>query len=109
MQYKPANFSADFADNTERSLAFASYYGDHMVLQQIPKRSIVWGYAGDTQRGQKVKMTLSDDHGYIKMYEVTINKGKIFYYSDICGNSMTGHYRWRFCSVAVPLTCTFPE
>lgn len=26
-------------------LSFASYYGDHMVLQRAPQRAVVWGYA----------------------------------------------------------------
>lgn len=42
---------------TESALSFASYYGDHMVLQQAPKRSQVWGYA-DTE-GTTVTVTLT--------------------------------------------------
>lgn len=41
----------------ESALSFASYYGDHMVLQKAPKRSQVWGYA-DTE-GTTVTVTLS--------------------------------------------------
>ena len=38
------------------AISFASYYGDHMVLQQEPKRAQVWGYA-DTE-GSVVTVTL---------------------------------------------------
>lgn len=30
---------------SHRNLSFASYYGDHMVLQKAPKRANIWGYA----------------------------------------------------------------
>ena len=33
--------------NTVREFSFASYYGDHMVLQKAPQRAIVWGYHPD--------------------------------------------------------------
>lgn len=26
---------------------FASYYGDHMVLQKAPERAVLWGYGPD--------------------------------------------------------------
>ncbi|XP_076846235.1 sialate O-acetylesterase isoform X2 [Brachyhypopomus gauderio] len=35
---------------------FASYYGDHMVLQRAPERAVVWGYA---TVGAKVELSLS--------------------------------------------------
>ena len=37
-------------------ISFASYYGDHMVLQQQPRRAQVWGYA-DTE-GSVITVTL---------------------------------------------------
>ena len=40
-------------------LKFASYYGDHMVLQRGPQRAIVWGTA-DTV-GERVTVTI---HGH---------------------------------------------
>ncbi|XP_064594993.1 sialate O-acetylesterase-like [Liolophura sinensis] len=41
----------------EGSFAFASYYGDHMVLQRGPQRAIVWGYSPNI--GEKVTVTLA--------------------------------------------------
>ena len=46
-----------------------------MVLQQKPKRSTVWGYANDAQRGQKVQMILSDDIGFYRTFLITIREG----------------------------------
>ncbi|KAF6721656.1 Sialate O-acetylesterase [Oryzias melastigma] len=37
------------------SLRFASYYGDHMVLQKAPQRAVLWGYAPP---GSKVTVSL---------------------------------------------------
>ncbi|XP_071327684.1 sialate O-acetylesterase [Trachinotus anak] len=31
-------------DSSDGSLRFASYYGDHMVLQKSPERAVLWGY-----------------------------------------------------------------
>lgn len=28
-------------------LRFASYYGDHMVLQKSPEKAVLWGYGTD--------------------------------------------------------------
>ncbi|XP_061073321.1 sialate O-acetylesterase-like [Conger conger] len=37
-----------FALNVVRAdVRFASYYGDHMVLQQAPARAVLWGYGSD--------------------------------------------------------------
>ncbi|OWF41444.1 sialate O-acetylesterase-like [Mizuhopecten yessoensis] len=36
---------ADNASSEPGKLSFASYYGDHMVLQRAPQRAVVWGYA----------------------------------------------------------------
>ncbi|KAM9733292.1 sialate O-acetylesterase isoform 1-T1 [Menidia menidia] len=38
-------------------LRFASYYGDHMVLQKSPQRAVLWGYSGS--EGAKVTVYLS--------------------------------------------------
>uniref|UniRef100_A0A3P9I405 Sialic acid acetylesterase n=1 Tax=Oryzias latipes TaxID=8090 RepID=A0A3P9I405_ORYLA len=38
------------------SLRFASYYGDHMVLQKAPQRAVLWGYA---PAGERVTISLS--------------------------------------------------
>ncbi|XP_066541438.1 sialate O-acetylesterase isoform X2 [Hoplias malabaricus] len=35
--------------------AFASYYGNHMVLQRAPERAVVWGYS---QKGAEVEILL---------------------------------------------------
>ena len=35
---------------------FANVYGDHMVLQQAPKRAIIWGYG---EVGQEVVVIFS--------------------------------------------------
>ncbi|XP_049431493.1 sialate O-acetylesterase-like isoform X2 [Epinephelus fuscoguttatus] len=40
----------------EGDLSFASYYGDHMVLQKSPERAVLWGYGSD---GAQVTLTLS--------------------------------------------------
>ncbi|KAF7219404.1 sialate O-acetylesterase [Nothobranchius furzeri] len=37
-------------------LSFASYYGDHMVLQKSPQRAVLWGYAPE---GSQVTVYLS--------------------------------------------------
>ena len=42
-------------------LAFASYYGDHMVLQRAPARAIVWGYSSKV--GSTLTVTLSGHSG----------------------------------------------
>ncbi|KAJ8400355.1 hypothetical protein AAFF_G00397380 [Aldrovandia affinis] len=39
---------------------FASYYGDHMVLQKAPERAVLWGYASD---GSKVFVILEGQQG----------------------------------------------
>jgi sialate O-acetylesterase len=37
---------------------FASYYGDHMVLQRAPSEAVVWGYA--TEAGDEVVVEMDD-------------------------------------------------
>nr|XP_057935916.1 sialate O-acetylesterase isoform X1 [Doryrhamphus excisus] len=55
----------------ERELCFASYYGDHMVLQRSPERAVLWGYGPE---GEQVTVYLS---GPIKQESspVTVTKG----------------------------------
>ena len=58
-------------------LSFASYYNDHMVLQQEPKRSVVWGYADITDVSQTVSVVLiSSDGTHKSTYETVVNPGK---------------------------------
>ncbi|XP_056398027.1 sialate O-acetylesterase isoform X2 [Hyla sarda] len=52
---------------------FASYYGDHMVLQQKPARAVVWGYA---EMGALVTVTL-------KRGIDTISKTPVNVYGDV--------------------------
>ncbi|XP_035536313.1 sialate O-acetylesterase [Morone saxatilis] len=57
--------------NCDGNLRFASYYGDHMVLQQSPERAVLWGYGPE---GAQVTVSLS---GPIKQKPlvVTVTKG----------------------------------
>ena len=58
------------------NFAFASYYGDHMVLQQSPSRSMVWGYANLDEQGLKVKVIVSTPReDYCKIYEALVSIG----------------------------------
>ncbi|XP_071113719.1 sialate O-acetylesterase-like [Haliotis cracherodii] len=41
----------------QRPFAFASYYGNHMVLQQAPQRTIIWGYAA--KPGETITLSIS--------------------------------------------------
>ncbi|XP_057281953.1 sialate O-acetylesterase isoform X3 [Pezoporus wallicus] len=45
-------------------LSFASYYGDHMVLQKEPAGAVVWGYG---EPGAVVTVALSGDGGLVLM------------------------------------------
>ncbi|XP_069805093.1 sialate O-acetylesterase-like [Dendropsophus ebraccatus] len=49
---------------------FASYYGDHMVLQQKPARAVVWGYG---EVGAVVTVTLSEGIDTISNTTVDVN------------------------------------
>ncbi|NXX20277.1 SIAE acetylesterase, partial [Podargus strigoides] len=51
---------------------FASYYGDHMVLQKEPAGAVVWGYG---KLGATVTVTLSEDGGLIIMKKMAQVKG----------------------------------
>ncbi|KAM7083006.1 sialate O-acetylesterase isoform 3-T3 [Ciconia maguari] len=53
-------------------LGFASYYGDHMVLQKEPAGAVVWGYG---EPGAAVTVALSGDGGVIVMKKTARVKG----------------------------------
>ncbi|KAL4647271.1 sialate O-acetylesterase [Arapaima gigas] len=48
------------SETFRQELRFASYYGDHMVLQQAPESAVVWGY-GDSD--SKVIVTVTGKQG----------------------------------------------
>ncbi|MBN3318043.1 SIAE acetylesterase, partial [Atractosteus spatula] len=50
---------------------FASYYGDHMVLQKAPQRAVVWGYGEDAAQ---VTVTVVGDRGKVS-HTVNVDKG----------------------------------
>lgn len=54
-------------------LSFASYYGDHMVLQKEPAGAVVWGYG---EPGAAVTVTLSRDGGLIVTKKMVQVKGR---------------------------------
>lgn len=58
-------------DSFDAGLRFASYYGDHMVLQKSPESAVLWGYGPE---GAQVNVSLS---GLItqKTSPVTVTKG----------------------------------
>ena len=45
---------------------FSTIYGDHMVLQQAPKRAIVWGYG---EIGQRVVVRLNNNWHRARVFE----------------------------------------
>ncbi|NXV91974.1 SIAE acetylesterase, partial [Calonectris borealis] len=51
---------------------FASYYGDHMVLQKEPAGAVVWGYG---EPGAAVTVALSGDGGLVVMKKTVQVKG----------------------------------
>ncbi len=56
---------------------FASYYGDHMVLQKAPKRALVWGYGGHEHNSHAVTLILlSNDGQHISNYRTTAKYSK---------------------------------
>ncbi|XP_054469024.1 sialate O-acetylesterase [Anoplopoma fimbria] len=55
----------------EGDLRFASYYGDHMVLQKSPESAVLWGYGPE---GTQVTITLSGPSKQ-KTSPVTVTKG----------------------------------
>ncbi|XP_061870055.1 sialate O-acetylesterase [Colius striatus] len=54
------------------TLGFASYYGDHMVLQRAPAGAAVWGYG---EPGAALTLTLAQDSGLSIMKKTTRVKG----------------------------------
>lgn len=54
-------------------LSFASYYGDHMVLQKKPSGAVVWGHG---ELGAMVTVTLSGASGLIIMEKTAQVKGQ---------------------------------
>ncbi|XP_032368216.1 sialate O-acetylesterase [Etheostoma spectabile] len=55
----------------DSNLRFASYYGDHMVLQKSPERAVLWGYGPE---GALVTLYLSGPFEQ-KTSPVTVTKG----------------------------------
>ncbi|XP_028275015.1 sialate O-acetylesterase [Parambassis ranga] len=53
------------------TLRFASYYGDHMVLQKSPERAVVWGYGPE---GAQVTLFVTGPINH-KPSAVTVTKG----------------------------------
>lgn len=53
-------------------LRFASYYGDHMVLQKSPERAVLWGYGPE---GAQVTLFMTGPINH-KTSAVTVTKGK---------------------------------
>ncbi|GLD71730.1 sialate O-acetylesterase, partial [Lates japonicus] len=45
-----------FVESCDGNLRFASYFGDHMVLQKSPERAVLWGYGPE---GGQVTVSLS--------------------------------------------------
>lgn len=41
-----------------RNFSFASYYGDHMVLQGSPRKAVIWGYAPENSTIGTVIITM---------------------------------------------------
>ncbi|KAM9359707.1 sialate O-acetylesterase [Symphorus nematophorus] len=56
--------------NSDEILSFASYYGDHMVLQKSPESAVLWGYGPE---GAEVTVSLS---GPIKQNSLTVTVTK---------------------------------
>ncbi|XP_046574663.1 sialate O-acetylesterase-like [Haliotis rubra] len=52
----PAAHTAD-GTGAVKPFSFASYYGDHMVLQKAPQRTTIWGYAA--KEGETITLTIS--------------------------------------------------
>ncbi|XP_029302776.1 sialate O-acetylesterase-like [Cottoperca gobio] len=62
---------AVFIHDCDGDLRFASYYGDHMVLQKSPERAVLWGYGPE---GAQVTVSLSGP-GTQKLSPVTVTEG----------------------------------
>ncbi|XP_064612448.1 sialate O-acetylesterase-like [Liolophura sinensis] len=60
----------------ERSFAFASYYGDHMVLQRGPQRANVWGYS--PHLGEKVTVRVGGHSVSTTVVSGHVDKGGVW-------------------------------
>ena len=52
----------------------ANYYGNHMVLQKAPKRSLIWGYANGPDIAVNVTLTGFSTSTTYSQYDSTIKK-----------------------------------
>ncbi|KAL8599184.1 hypothetical protein ACOMHN_007900 [Nucella lapillus] len=75
-QIRPRSDS-EASQGLPKEFAFASYYGDHMVLQRAPQRAVVWGYHPDPGnriivqvKGGKIYSATVDGRG---MWKVTLD------------------------------------
>ncbi|XP_063291972.1 sialate O-acetylesterase [Pelobates fuscus] len=57
--------------SAESSFRFASYYGDHMVLQKAPSKAVIWGYG---EVGATVTVSLYKDLDTVTKKSVFINE-----------------------------------
>lgn len=55
----------------DAELQFASYYGDHMVLQKSPERAVLWGYG---PQGARVTVFLSGLQ--LKNFSASVSQGE---------------------------------
>ena len=63
--------------SSSKKLHFASYYGDHMVLQKAPKRALVWGYGDQEHINYDIILILmSNDGQHISYYRTTVQYSK---------------------------------
>lgn len=58
------------------SFAFASYYGNHMVLQRGPQRANVWGYS--PHLGERVTVTVADHSVSTTVVTGHVTKGGVW-------------------------------
>lgn len=72
--YECRTFLSCFLKFPAEELRFASYYGNHMVLQKAPAKAVVWGY-GET--GAKIVLSLSGSHNDYTTATRVVN-GKVF-------------------------------
>nr|XP_015192868.1 PREDICTED: sialate O-acetylesterase isoform X1 [Lepisosteus oculatus] len=75
----------------QQEFRFASYYGDHMVLQKAPQRAVVWGYGEDAAEvtvtvvgeREKVSHTVNVDKGIWRVTLDPVNPGGPFVLSAV--------------------------
>lgn len=58
--------------DSDGTLNFASYYGDHMVLQKSPQRAVLWGYGPE---GEQVTVYLTTSTVLQKVSSPPVTKG----------------------------------